>query len=62
VFSVRHLLRKRKLRTVFKRLSLETLRAAGNPKVAECRKEEKNEIVQEVIVPTSRKVRHIASL
>ena len=62
MFSVRHLLREKNLRTVFKRLAIETLRAAGTPKVAECRREEKYGIVQEVIVPTSRKTRHIASL
>jgi hypothetical protein len=41
VFSVRHLLRKSKLITVFKRLAIETLRAAGTLKVAERRREEK---------------------
>ena len=61
MFSVRHLLRKRKLRTFFKRLAIETLRIAGTPKVAECGREEKYGIVQEVIVPTSRNTRHIAS-
>jgi hypothetical protein len=55
-------MRKRKLRTVFKRLVVETLWAAGTPKVAECRREEKYGVVQEMIVPTSRKTRHIASL
>jgi hypothetical protein len=62
VFSVTHLLRKRKLGTVFKRLAIETVRPAGTPKVAECRRGKKCGIVQEVILPTSRKTRHIASL
>jgi hypothetical protein len=61
VFFVRHLLKKKKHRSVFKRLVVETLRAAGIPKVTESRREEKCGIVQEVIVPTSRKTRHTAS-
>jgi hypothetical protein len=62
VFSLRHLLRNRKLRTVFERLAIETLRVAGTQKVVECRREERYGTVQEVIVSTSRKTRHITSL